>query len=366
MREVRDHPKLELQTLVSGTHLSAEFGLTWKLIAADGIKIDATVEMILSSDTERAIAASVGLATIRYADALDHLKPDIVVVLGDRFETLAMAQAAWFLRIPVAHIHGGELSFGAFDEAIRHAVTKMAHLHFTAAAPYRRRVIQLGEHPDTVFDVGALVVDNLTRSQLLSRAEMVEHLSFALDDPVLLVTYHPTTLDRTDPALAMAELLSALDQFPQARIVITKANADTAGRAINELADTFAQTHAERALSVASLGRIPYLSLLRLASVVVGNSSSGIIEAPVAGRPTVNIGARQSGRLRCASIIDCAEKREDIAAAIRHALDPAFQTQAANVRSPYGSGGTASRIAQVLAASDLDSLAIKRFYDVEF
>jgi UDP-hydrolysing UDP-N-acetyl-D-glucosamine 2-epimerase len=364
MREIQGHPELELQTLVSGTHLSPEFGSTWKSIAEDGFLIDSTVEMILSSDTPRSIAASVGLATIRYADALSQLKPDILVVLGDRFETLAIAQAALFLQIPLAHIHGGEVTAGAFDEAIRHSVTKMAHLHFTTAEPYRQRVIQLGEKPSAVFNVGAPAVDNLTRSTLLSRSDLSVLLDFPLDEPVLLVTYHPVTLGSTDPAQPMGQLLAALELFSDTRIVITKANADTAGRIINEMADGFASTRRDRALSIASLGRIPYLSLLCLAAVVVGNSSSGIIEGPAAGRATVNIGARQDGRLRCASIIDCAETCDEIAMAITRALAPEFQRQAAAVRSPYGAGRAAARMVEILAGARLESIVVKRFHDL--
>ncbi len=364
MKEIQRHPALELQTLVSGTHLSPEFGSTWKAIAEDEFPIDATVEMILSSDTPRATASSVGLATIRYADALATLKPDILVVLGDRFETLAAAQAALFLQLPVAHIHGGEVTSGAFDEAIRHSVTKMAHLHFTIAEPYRQRVTQLGEDPARVFNVGAPVVDNIVRSTPMSRSELSSRVDLNLRDPILLVTYHPVTLSTQSPAQPMAELLSALGEFSSAQIIITKANADTAGRVINEMADAFAQKHPDRVRAVTSLGRIPYLSLMRISAAIVGNSSSGIIEAPAVGRATVNIGGRQQGRLRGQSIIDCGETRGEIVTSLKRALDPEFQKVAAATASPYGSGGAAVRMTELLATADLTNIIVKRFHDM--
>lgn len=366
MKEIQADPDLELQIVVTGMHLAPEFGWTYRVIEADGFRIDAKVDMLLASDTPAAVTKSIGLATIGFADAFDRLKPHIVVILGDRYEILAAAQAAMVARIPVAHIHGGETTEGAIDEAIRHSVTKMAQLHFVAAEPYRRRVIQLGEHPSRVFNVGAPGLDHLRRTRLLSRQELEADLGLQLRKPMFLVTLHPATLSPTSSAAVMKELLSALDMFPEASIVFTKTNADPDGRVINELIDKYVQAHPERAVGFESLGQSRYLSAMKEADVIIGNSSSGLIEAPALKKPTVNIGPRQRGRLRAKSVVDCDESREAIVESIRKVLSKEFQAMLTEVVSPYGTGNVACQIKEILKSFELNGILMKPFHDLPF
>lgn len=365
MAEIRADAACRLLVVATGMHLSPEFGMTVTVIRDDGYAVDDQVAMLLSGDSPVAIAKSLGLGVIGFADSLARLKPDILVVLGDRFEILAAAQAAMMLRIPVAHIHGGETTEGVVDEAIRHSITKMAHLHFAAAEPYRRRIIQLGEDPRRVFTVGAAGLDAIARLPVLDRAAMEERLGLALQQPVFAVTYHPVTLESRSPAEPLAELLAALEAVPEATVVLTKSNADTYGRIINRMIDAFADAKPDRRRAVMSLGQIGYLSLLRHSSVVVGNSSSGLLEAPSCGVPTVNIGDRQRGRLRAPSVIDCAEDRSAIGAALEAALSPAMQAVAARRESPFGAPGCAGRVHAVLRDWPLEGLLKKQFHDVD-
>lgn len=366
MKEIDSDPDLQLQILVTGAHLSADFGSTYREIERDGFRIDARVPMVLNSDAPVAIARSIGLGVAGCGEGLERLSPDIVVVLGDRYEILAAATAAMIGRIPIAHIHGGESSEGSVDEAIRHAVTKMSHLHFTAAEPYRARVIQLGESPDRVFNFGALGLDSLVRLERLTGAALEKEVGFSLSQrPLLLCTYHPETLGNADIGRSMRELLLALDCFPPARIVFTKANADTGGRVINRMIDDYVARNPNRASAFDSLGQRRYLSLLLEADAVVGNSSSAIIEAPAAKTPAINIGDRQSGRLKSPSIIDCATSADAIAAAVARALSPEFQAIAARGESLFGSGGASRRIKEVLKRTPLDGILRKVFYTVD-
>lgn len=365
MKEIQADQELQLQLIVTGAHLSPEFGSTWKRIEEDGFAIDAKVEMLLSSDTPVAVAKSVGLGTIGFSDALDRLKPDILLVLGDRFEILSAVTAAAMLRIPVAHLHGGESTEGAVDEAIRHAVTKMAHLHFTAAEEYRKRVVQMGESPERVFFVGAPGLEHLQRLPLLSWSELEKELDFPLSSPLLLITYHPVTLEGS-PEKPFGELLHALEDFPDARLVFTMPNADAEGRGLIRMIQNFVGAHTERAKAFVSLGQKRYLSLMKLCDAVVGNSSSGLTEAPAFGKPTVNIGNRQKGRLKADSVIDCAEERRKIADAIALALTPAFAEKARNTVSLYGSGNVAKKIVKVLKTCNLDGILAKKFFNVEW
>lgn len=363
MKEVADDADLQLQIIATGMHLSPEFGLTYQQIEADGFTIDARVEMLLSSDSAVGIAKSIGLGVIGFADALDRLRPDILVVLGDRFEILAAAQAAMVARIPMAHIHGGEITEGAFDEAIRHAITKMAQWHFVAAEPYRKRVIQMGESPERVFNTGAPGLDHLANLRWLDRSELEGALDTPLRTPLFLVTYHPATLNSESPVPAMEQLLAALDQFSEATVIITHPNADTGGRALIHCIDAWVGRHADRARAFVSLGRPRYLSLMREADVVIGNSSSGLIEAPALKKPVVNLGDRQKGRLKATSVIDAAEKQADILAAIKKALSREFRATLAETASLYGSGNVSERIKGILKSARPS--VHKSFFDVE-
>jgi UDP-hydrolysing UDP-N-acetyl-D-glucosamine 2-epimerase len=363
MAEIAAQSGSRLQVVVTGMHLSPEFGNTWRAIEDDGFTIDERVEMLLASDSPVGVAKSTGIGTMGLADAFARLSPDIVVLLGDRFEILAAAQAALMMRIPIAHIAGGESTEGAIDDAIRHAITKMSKLHFTAAEPYRDRVIQMGEQPRTVFQVGAIGLDNLERLPLLDRHELSDALGFDLGtEPLVVSTFHPETLAGETPDIALAPLFEALAARPDLRIVFTKGNADSGGHEMNRLVDEFVAAHADRTIAFTSLGQLKYLSLLTVSDLVIGNSSSGIVEAPAAGTPTVNIGDRQKGRLRAPSVIDVPGDADSIGAAIDRALSADFRELAAKRVSPFGSPGASAAIAKILADVDLGSVRKKTFY----
>lgn len=344
MREIQNVTGSELQIIVSGAHLSPEFGETWRVIESDGFSISDKVEMILSSDSSVGVVKSMGLGMIAYADSLERLKPDIVVVLGDRFEALAFAQAALIMKVPIAHIHGGELTEGAYDDAIRHAITKLSNLHFTATETYRNRVIQMGEAPETVFNVGAVGLDYIENTKLLDCHELSASLNIDLNAPFILVTYHPVTAGHEDPESTIQEILGALDQFPEFKVIVTYPNADNGGRAIVYAIEEYAKGNPGRVLVVQSLGSQRYLSALNLATVLVGNSSSGIIEAPALRIPTVNIGVRQSGRLASDTVIHCKPVREAIVTAIETAISPEFKELCKIAPSLYGCGGASAKI----------------------
>jgi UDP-2,4-diacetamido-2,4,6-trideoxy-beta-L-idose 2-epimerase len=363
MADVRDSARLELQLIVSGSHLSPEFGDTVSRIEADGFVPDARVEMLLSSDSAVGVAKSMGLGTIGFADALERLRPDLLVVLGDRFEALSVVQAAVVMRIPVAHLHGGELTEGAYDDALRHAITKLSLLHFVAAEPYRRRVIQLGEAPERVFTVGALGLDHLVRGSRLDRQALWDSLGVDLGERYLVVTYHPATAGAEDPVAAFANLLAALDAHPDHAVLLTHPNADDGGRALVPMIHDYARTRPGRVAVAASLGTERYFAALRGAAAVVGNSSSGLIEAPSLGIPTVNVGIRQRGRLCAESVVHCGTDRSAIVAALATALDPAFAARCRDVVNPYGAGDAAARIVGVLESAELSRT--KAFHDLE-
>lgn len=363
MKEIVADDNLHLQVVATGMHLSPEFGLTYQQIEDDGFTIDAKVEMLLSSDSPVGIAKSMGLGVIGFADVLNRLKPDILVLLGDRFEILAAAQVAMVSRIPIAHIHGGETTEGAFDEGIRHAITKMAQWHFVAAEPYRKRVVQLGEAPNRVFNFGAPGLDHLQHLDWMDRIALEKSLAISLGYPTFLITYHPATLSQQKPVAAMNELLAALDEFPDATAVFTYPNADTGGRALIERIDQWVATNKNRAKAFVSLGQRRYLSLMREADVIIGNSSSGLTEAPALKKATVNIGDRQKGRLKASSIIDVSEEKKLIVAAINKALSEGFRAGLSSTESLYGSGNVSRRIKGTLKTSAL--LTQKVFFDIE-
>lgn len=364
MRQVQKHPRLELQIIATNMHLSPEYGLTYKEIEQQGFRIDYKVHMLLSADTANSTTKSVGLGTIGFADAYEVLQPDIIVVLGDRYEILAAVSAALFYQIPVAHLHGGEATEGAYDECIRHAVTKMSHLHFAATESYRQRIIQLGESPERVFCVGAPGVENIHQVPLLSKEELEAGMGFSLGDKSLLVTYHPVTLGSQSAALQCKALLHALENYPEYKLVFTMPNSDTNGRIIATLLQQYAAQHPERAAVYSSLGMQRYLSALQFVSAVVGNSSSGIIEVPSFGIPTLDIGPRQQGRIAAGSVHHCGSTREEIEQGLQRILSPDFRDAARQISNPYDIPHTSSRIVQILAQTNLDQLTIKHFYNL--
>ncbi|MEJ5864138.1 UDP-N-acetylglucosamine 2-epimerase [Pseudomonas farsensis] len=362
MKEIKASEDLVLQVVVSGMHLSPEFGETWRMIEADGFEIDAKVEMLLSSDTDIGVVKSMGLGLLGFADALGRLRPDCLVVLGDRFEALAITQAALVMRIPVAHLHGGEITEGAYDDAMRHAISKMADIHLVAAEPYRQRVIQLGEAPQRVFNVGAIGLDHVRRTARMGIEALRESLSFNLQQPFILVTYHPVTMADEGPIESFTALLEALDAFPEYQVILTYPNADNGGRAIIPLLEAYAQRQPMRVLAVPSLGFKRYLSVVALAAAVLGNSSSGIIEVPSFGVPTVNIGVRQKGRLAAQSVLHCVPERAAIKAALGRALEHEFAKACRGVDNPYGQGDAAAQITRILR--DVDARESVPFHDL--
>ncbi len=361
MKAIQADPDLALQVIVSGMHLSPQYGETWREIVADGFEMAATVDMMLSSDTPVGIVKSMGVGTIGFADAFARLKPDILVVLGDRFEALAAAQAALIMAIPIAHIHGGELTLGAYDNSIRHAITKMAALHFVSAEAYRSRVIQMGEEPARVFNVGAPGLEHVTRTERLSFHDLTQSLERPLQQPYFLVTYHPVTLANDSIELEFAAVLRVLDDYPTHHVLFTYPNADNGGHRIIRMIEPYCQAHPNRAFVVKSLGYVRYLSAVAHADAVLGNSSSGIIEVPAFGVPSINIGLRQQGRLAAASVLQADAGYESIANAMHQALTPAFREMCRHALNPYGDGQVAARILAVLKSADCSTL--KYFYD---
>jgi len=363
MKEIQSDTQLELQIIVTGMHLSPEFGLTYKEIEKE-FKIDKKIEMLLSSDTSVGISKSMGLAQISFAEAYEELNPDIVVVLGDRFEIFSAASAAMIARIPIAHIHGGETTEGAFDEAIRHSITKMSHLHFVATEDYRRRVIQLGEAPEQVLNFGAPGLDNLIKLKLLEKDEFEKAIGFKLGMKNLLVTFHPATLEKCTAENQFQQLLDALDELTDTSVIFTKANADTDGRAINKMVDDYVASHNDRTIAFTSMGQLRYLSALQYVDAVVGNSSSGLIEAPSFKIGTINIGERQKGRIKADSVIDCLPEKEAIVGALKKLYSSSFQSELSNVTNPYGEGGASVKISATLRSISLSNILKKRFHDL--
>jgi len=363
MRGVENDPNLNLQIIVTGMHLSPDFGLTFKEIENDGFIINRKVEMLSSSDTSVGIAKSIGLGMIGFADALDELNPDLIVVLGDRFEIFSAVSVALVAKIPVAHIHGGEKTEGAFDEALRHSITKMSHLHFVATESYRQRVIQLGESPDKVFLVGGLGVDSIKRLKLLSREELEASLDFKLGPKNLLITFHPVTLEKSSAENQMSELLESLAALEDTHLIFTMPNADTDSRTLMKMVEEFV-VHHNNAKAYLSLGQLRYLSCILHVDAVVGNSSSGLLEAPSFKKGTINIGDRQRGRLQVKSVINCDPNRESITNALRKLYSPEFQNSIIDTLNPYGEGNASEDIVKVLKKHSLDNLVKKSFYDL--
>jgi GDP/UDP-N,N'-diacetylbacillosamine 2-epimerase (hydrolysing) len=350
----------DLQIIATGMHVSQEFGNTYKQIEQDGFTINAKVEMLLSSDTNVAITKSTGIGLIGMADALQQLKPDMVVVIADRFESFAGTTAAYLMGIPTAHIHGGEVTEGAFDEGLRHSMTKMSYWHFTSTEKYRQRVIQLGEEPSRVFNVGAIGLDNIRQMQLLSKTELEKELGFSFASKTAIVTFHPVTLEQESALQQCKSLMDALTKVKNINYIFTKPNADTNGRIIAEMMDDFVSKYPERAVCFTSMGQLRYLSALQYVDMMIGNSSSGIIEMPHFNKPTVNIGNRQKGRVMANSIINCSAT----ASSIQKAIEKALTTKKQKAEKFYGNGTAATKIYAVLKKQSKVQSIKKSFYDL--
>lgn len=357
--------KLELQLLVTGTHLSPEFGLTYQEIVEDGYTITAKIEMLMSSDTSVGITKSMGTFLFGLADFFKVNKPDMIVILGDRYEMLMAATAAMVAKIPIAHIGGGEITEGAYDDAIRHSITKMSQLHFASTEEYRRRIIQLGEHPDKVFYVGALGVENIKKVLLWSKEKLEENLGFSFGEKMIMVTYHPVTLDIMSSESQFRNLLQVIDNHNDIRVIFTKANADTDGRIINKMIDDYVEENKDRCIAFTSLGQVRYLSVLQYCKAVVGNSSSGIIEAPSFHIPTVNIGNRQQGRIAAKTVVHCGYEIIDIEEALDIAFSEEFQKTLKQRKNPYEGKNTSKRIVTEIENALITGIDIKKkFYDI--
>ena len=363
LKEIEADKELQLQVIVTGMHLSPEFGLTYKEIEKE-FKINKKIEMLLSSDTSVGISKSMGLAQISFAESYDELKPDILVVLGDRYEIFSATSAAMIARIPIAHIHGGEKTEGAFDESIRHSITKMSHLHFTATNEYKNRVIQLGEHPSRVFNVGGMGIENIKRLKLLSKDEFEKLIEFKLNIKNILVTFHPVTLENSTAKEQFQQLLDAIDELEDTNIIFTKANSDTDGRVINQMIDEYVTKNSNKSIVFTSLGQLRYLSALQYVDAVVGNSSSGLAEAPSFKIGTINIGDRQKGRIKASSVIDCEANKNSIVKAFAKLYSKEFQETLKTTINPYGDGCASKKIVEILKSVDLKNILKKSFYDL--
>lgn len=367
IKKIENDKELCLSVVVTGMHLSPEFGLTYQEIEKDGIHIEKKIEILLSADTPAAISKSMGVAMMGFADYFAEVNPDAVILLGDRYEILAVACSAMNEHIPIIHLHGGETTEGLIDEAIRHSITKMSYLHFTSTESYRRRVIQMGENPDRVFNVGAMGVENVYNTELYSLSDLEKSIGYKLGNRYAVGTFHPVTLENATAEKQMVELLKALDKNSNIKYLFTKANADTNGRVINELLEDYANKH-NNVILVDSLGMRKYLSALKYAMFVIGNSSSGLIEAPSFHIPTINIGDRQKGRIAGDTIIQCEPEIEAIDKAIHRALSEEFRDKIAGANNPYGDGNTSDKIIEIVKAYVLNNkINIKKeFYNIEF
>jgi UDP-N-acetyl-D-glucosamine 2-epimerase, UDP-hydrolysing len=356
---------LQLQLIATGMHLSPEFGYTLDEIIAAGFVVDKKVECLLSSDTSVGVSKTIALAISGFADALESLQPDLVVVLGDRTEILGAVIAAGMANIPIAHLHGGETTEGAYDEAIRHSITKFSHLHFTSTEAYRKRVIQLGEHPDTVFNVGAIGLDAIKKLKLLNREEFENSIGFKLKKRNILITYHPVTLEKEAPIETFENILTALNELTDTTLIFTHANSDKNGRIINKMITQYVNTHKDKAVEFKSLGQLRYLSALQFVDFVIGNSSSGMTEVPAFYIPTINIGDRQKGRINCESVINSNYSLEDIKKSITFALDKTFREKIQQQELLYGNGTAAEKILQIIKEHNHISIK-KSFHNIDF
>lgn len=364
IKSVDTDKDLHLQLIVTGSHLEKEFGYTVDEITKD-FNIDITIPLDLNDDSTLGIAKSMALAQVGFVEAYEILQPDIIILLGDRFEIFCAASSALISKIPVAHLHGGELTQGAYDDAFRHAITKMSHLHFTATKEYQNRVIQMGENPDKVFCVGGLGIENIKKLSLLSKEDFEQSLGRKLQKKNILVTYHPETLSSDLSQEQFQEILRALDTLENTLIIFTKANSDSDGKIINSMIDTYVKNNKEKSICFYSLGQVRYLSALQYVDCVVGNSSSGILEVPSFKIGTINIGNRQKGRIQAKSIINCSCKKEDIKITLDTLYSTEFQQHIKLTTNPYDSGNTSERIVEIIKKINFNTLLIKEFYDVK-
>lgn len=364
MHKLQESDRFELQVVVTGAHLSPEFGLTYRLIEADGFRIDEKVEMLLSSDTPTGIVKSMGVAQMGFADLFSRFTPDAVVLLGDRYEMLAIAASATIFTIPIIHLHGGEITEGAYDDSIRHAISKLSAVHFTSTEEYRQRLIQMGENPAKVHNVGAIGLDNIIDLPLLTREELEESLGIKFKKYNFQVTFHPETLSDISSEEQFEILLQAIRQQEDSYFIFTKANADTNGRIINQMIDQFVIENSTIASAYTSLGSLRFLSAVNICDAIVGNSSSGIIEAPSLGTATINIGDRQRGRTQANSVLNCNVELHDILRSFKTVKDYAFKKSLLEIQNPYGQGGTSNKIVQILSHLEWDNLKIKKFHNI--
>ncbi|MDG1974401.1 MAG: UDP-N-acetylglucosamine 2-epimerase [Flavobacteriaceae bacterium] len=364
MKRIQDEPNLELQVIATGMHLSPEFGNTYNIIENDGFNIDNKIECLLSSDTGVGISKSVGLGIISFSEAYAQLQPDIVLVLGDRFEIMGAVTAAMICRIPVAHCHGGEATEGLIDEAIRHSLTKMSQIHFACTEEYRNRIIQLGELPSNVYNVGGLGIENINKLDLLDREAFEDSINYKLKENNYLVTFHPVTLDDASAETQFSALIDALDKLDDSLIIFTKPNADNEGRIIIKLIDEYVSKNKNKAVTFTSLGQLRYLSAIPFMTAVVGNSSSGLLEVPSFRIPTVNIGDRQRGRIQGDSVINCDPTETSIKKALDIAKSKEFRDNIKDKVSPYGEINSSEIIIDKLKNISLDGILKKKFYNL--
>ena len=363
LKEIKADSELKLQLIVTGMHLSPEFGLTYKEIEKE-FKIDKKIEILSSSHTSLDICAEMARVYEKFAPALAELKPDILVLLGDRYEIFGVAGVASIMQIPIAHIHGGETTQGAFDEAFRHSITKMSHIHFAATNEYANRIIQLGEEPSRVFNIGGTSIENIKKLNLLNKDEFEKSIKFKLAKKNILITFHPATLENSGAREQFNELLNSLDELEETNFIFTKANSDTDGDVINKMIDEYVSENSQKAVAFASLGQLRYLSAIKFVDIVLGNSSSGLLEVPSFKKATINIGDRQKGRARASSVIDVRPDKEEILAAIKRAYSKEFEQTLKDTINPYDGGNPSKKMVKILKEIKLEGILKKKFYDI--
>ena len=363
LKEIKADSELELQIIATGMHLSPEFGLTYKEIEKE-FKIDKKIEILDYSHSKLDICTEMAKVYEKFAPAFSELKPDILVLLGDRYEIFGVAGVASIMQLPIAHIHGGETTQGAFDEAFRHSITKMSHIHFAATREYANRIIQLGEEPSRVFNVGGPAIENIKKLNLLNKDEFEKSINFKLAKKNILITFHPVTLENSSAKKQFSELLKAIDELKDTNFIFTKANSDIDGDVINKMIDEYISKNSQKAVAFASLGQLRYLSAIKFVDIVLGNSSSGLSEVPSFKKATINIGDRQKGRTRASGVIDVRPAKEEILAAIKRVYSKEFEQVLKNTINPYDGGNSSKKMVKILKEIELDDILKKKFYDI--